>query len=1047
MIRRLVDFALENRFLVLAAGLLLFGWGAISFHQLPVEAYPDVADNYVEIITQWPGISAEQIEQQVTIPLEIVMNGIPHVTHLRSFSLFGLSDIKLIFDDEEENAWDRERVLERLSQVTLPPGVSPQMGTDWSPVGQIYFFTLHSNNPEYDVMDLKSLEDWVVEKNFKAVPDIVDVSSFGGPTREYQVRVDPNKLISYGLSLAQVEQQLTNNNVNAGGSFIESGLQQVNLREVGLVKNVRDIESTVIATKNGTPLRVGDIAVVSQGPKIRLGQFARATHREDGKIIDNDDVVSGIVLLRKGANADEALRGIQAKVKELNDHILPAGVKVVPFIDRTDLVHYTTHTVLHNLTVGIILVVLVLFLFLGNVRGAIIVALTIPFALLFAATCLSLKGIPANLLSLGALDFGMVVDGAVVMVENVVRHLHLRQNGKSQRTTLEVIREAAHEVQRPVFFAIAIIITAYLPIFTLQRVEGRLFKPMAWTVAFALLGALLFSMLVAPVLSSFLFSGNMREWRNPAMIFLTDRYRKAVRWAIEHRMVTLGTALLGACLALFLTFGGLIGSEFLPHLDEGALWVRGTLAPSVGPSEGIRVSNQARVALCSFPEVPQCTSQVGRPDDGTDTTGFFNTEYFVDLKPKEQWRPAFHENKDELIAAMNRELDKIPGVVWGFSQPIEDNMEEAVSGVKGELATKVYGDDLKVLEVKADEVVNVMRQIRGIQDLGVFRALGQPNINFKVDREQAARYQINVADVQDAIQTAVGGNALTQVLQGEARYDLVLRYLPQYRTTREAIENIRLLSPTGERVSLAQLCKIQEQDGGSEIYREGNQRYVAIKYSVRGRDLGGAVEEAIRKVNAQVELPRGYHIDWEGEYESEKRAQARLLIIVPLTILVIFLILYTMFRSPKWAALILATVAMGSVGGLLALLFTGTHFSVSSGVGFLALFGVSVQTGVIMLEYINQLRALGRPVEDAAIEGAVLRLRPIMMTMLVATLGLLPAALSHAIGSDSQRPFAIVIVGGLIVNLAMSIFILPTLYVWSARPGDKLPEPEAAFES
>jgi cobalt-zinc-cadmium resistance protein CzcA len=1046
MIRKVVDFALENRFLVLAGAILLLGWGAVSFHQLPVEAYPDVADNYVEIITQWPGISAEQIEQQITVPLEIVMNGIPHITHLRSFSLFGLSDLKLIFDDEEANAWDRERVLERLSQVTLPPGVVPQMGTDWSPVGQIYFFTLHSTNPEYDVMELKSLEDWVVEKNFKAVPDIVDVSSFGGPTREYQVRVDPNKLISYGLSLAQVEQQLTNNNVNAGGSFIESGLQQVNLREVGLVKDVRDIENTVITTKSGTPLRVKDIAVVAQGPKIRLGQTARAIHREDGKIIDDDDVVSGIVLLRKGANADEALAGIHAKVKELNDYILPSGVKVVPFIDRSDLVRYTTHTVLHNLTEGIVLVVIILFLFLGNARGALIVALTVPFSLLFAATCLNWKQIPANLLSLGALDFGMVVDGAVVMVENIVRHLSRHQDGNDSKPTLEVIREAAHEVQRPVFYAIAIIITAYLPIFTLQRVEGRLFKPMAWTVAFALLGALLFSMLVAPVLSSFLLTRDMKGWRNPVMTFITDRYRKTVRWAIEHRRVTLGTAAIGLCVALYLMFGGVIGSEFLPHLDEGALWVRGTLAPSTGPSEGIRVMNQARTVLCSFPEVPQCTSQVGRPDDGTDTTGFFNTEFFVDLKPKEQWRPVFRGNKDELIAAMNRELNTIPGVVWGFSQPIEDNMEEAVSGVKGELATKVYGDDLRVLEAKADQIVGVMRQIKGIEDLGVFRALGQPNINFEVDRDQAARYQINVADVQDAIQTAVGGNALTQVLQGEARYDLVLRYLPQYRTTKEAIENIRLLSPSGQRVALSQLCKIEERDGGSEIYREGNQRYVAIKYSVRGRDLGGAVEEAIRKVGAQVQLPRGYHIDWEGEYESEKRAQARLLIIVPLTILVIFLILYMMFRSPKWAALILATVAMGSVGGLLALLLTGTHFSVSSGVGFLALFGVSVQTGVIMLEYINQLRVLGRSIEDSAIEGAVLRLRPIMMTMLVATLGLLPAALSHAIGSDSQRPFAIVIVGGLMVNLAMSIFILPTLYVWFAREGDKLPEPEEAFE-
>ncbi len=1045
MIRKLVDFALENRFMMLAAAVLLFGWGAISFHQLPIEAYPDVADNYVEIITQWPGISAEQIEQQVTIPLEIAMNGVPHVVHLRSFSLFGLSDLKLIFDDEEENAWNRERVLERLSQVPLPPGVSPQMGTDWSPVGQIYFFTLKSSNPQYDVMDLKSIEDWIVEKNFKSVPDIVDVSSFGGPTREYQVRLDPTKLISYGLSIAQVEQQLANNNINAGGSFIEAGQQQINIREVGLVRTVRDIENTVLTAKNGTALRVKDIAVVAQGPKIRLGQFARAIHREDGKIIDNDDVVSGIVLLRKGANADDALAGIHAKVKELNDRILPPGVKVVPFIDRSDLVHFTTHTVLHNLTEGIVLVVIVLFLFVGNVRAAIIVALTIPFALLFAATCLNLKGIPANLLSLGALDFGMVVDGAVVMVENIVRHMTHPKN--SSRNTMDVVREAAHEVQRPVFYAIAIIITAYLPIFTLQRVEGRLFRPMAWTVAFALLGALIFSMLIAPVLSTLLFREGVKEWRNPAMAFLTDHYRKAVRHAIEHRGLTVGVGLAGLALAIFLVSSGVIGSEFLPHLDEGAIWVRGTLASSVGPSESIKIANQARTLLCSFPEVPECTSQVGRPDDGTDATGFFNTEYFVDLKPKEEWRPVFRQDKDRLIAAMNRELEKIPGVTWGFSQPIEDNMEEAVSGVKGELATKIYGDDLKVLEEKADQIVNAMQQVRGIEDLGVFRVLGQPNITFEVNREQAARYQINVTDIQDAIQTAVGGSALTQVLQGEQRYDLVLRYLPQYRTTKEALEDIRLLSPSGQRVSLAELCTIKEQDGGSEIYREENQRYVAIKYSVRGRDLGGAVEEAMRKVNSQVQLPRGYHIDWEGEYESQKRAQARLLIIVPLTILMIFMIIYSMFRSPKWAVLILATVAMASAGGLLALLLTGTHFSVSSGVGFLALFGVSVQTGVIMLEYINQLRALGNTIEESAIDGAVLRLRPIMMTMLVATLGLLPAALSHAIGSDSQRPFAIVIVGGLMVNLAMSIFILPTLYVWLAREGDKLPEAEPNFEA
>jgi cobalt-zinc-cadmium resistance protein CzcA len=1044
MIRRVVDFALNNRLLVLALALILFGVGIVSFERLPIEAYPDVADNYVEIITQWPGISAEQIEQQVTIPLEIVMNGIPQVVHLRSFSLFGLSDLKLIFDDESDNAWNRERVLERLSQVTLPPGVVPQMGTDWSPVGQIYFFTLRSTNPAYDPMELKSIEDWVIEKNFKAVPNIVDVASFGGPTREYQVRVDPNKLVAYGLSLAQVEQQMTNNNANAGGSFIQAGLQQINVRSVGLVDRVHDIEETVILAKNGTPLHIKDIAVVAQGPKIRLGQFARAIHREDGRIIDNDDVVSGIVLLRKGATAEAALEGIHQKVEELNNHILPPGVKVVPFIDRSDLVHFTSHTVLHNLTEGMILVSLILVLFLGNVRGALIVAATIPFSLLFASICLDLRHIPANLLSLGALDFGMVVDGAVVMVENIVRHLH-RENGNS-RTPAEKISDASHEVQRPVFYAIAIIITAYLPIFTLQRVEGRLFHPMAWTVAFALLGALFFSIVITPVLASFAFAKGAHEWRNPVMHFLTERYRTAVRWAIRRRGLTVGTAVLGVLVALYLALSGVIGSEFLPHLDEGALWVRGTLAPSTGPDEGIRVSNQARVVLCSFPEVPQCTSQVGRPDDGTDTTGFFNTEYFVDLKPKEHWRSVFHENKDELIAAMNRELDKIPGVVWGFSQPIEDNMEEAVSGVKGELATKVYGDDLKVLEEKADQIVTILRGVKGIEDLGVLRVLGQPNLNVTVDRDQAARYQINVSDVQDAIQTAVGGNALTQVLKGEARYDLVMRYLPQYRDTKEAIEKIRLLSPSGERVSLAQLCNLKVADGGSEVYREGNRRYIAIKYSVRGRDLGSTVEEAMKKVNEQVKLPLGYRINWEGEYASQKRANARLLIVLPITIFIIFIILYTMFKSFKWALLILANIAVAPIGGLLALLMTGTNFSVSSGVGFLALFGVCVQTGVIMLEYINQLRVRRYSIEDAAVEGAVLRLRPIMMTMLVATLGLLPAALSHAIGSDSQRPFAIVIVGGLIAALLMSIFLLPTLYVWIAGDRDVLPLADGTFE-
>ena len=1041
----LINFALNNRFMMLALAVLLLAWGAISFHNLPVEAYPDVANNYVQVITQWPGRAAEEVEQQVTIPIEIQMNGLPHLAHLRSVSLFGLSSVMLIFDDNSENDWNRQKVLERLSQVTLPNGLQPQMGTDWSPVGQIYWYTLKSTNPKYDLMELKSIEDWTLEKQFKSVPNVVDVSSFGGITREYQVRVDPDALVSHGLSIGQVEQQLANNNANAGGSFVEAGLQQINVRVQGLFRNVGDIEQTAILTKNGTVLHVKDIGAVVQGPRIRLGRIGKAIHRADGKVLDNNDVVEGIVLLRKGANADETLAAIHDKVKELNDLILPPGVKIVPFLDRSNLVHLTTHTVLDNLTEGVLLVSVILFFFLGNSRGALIVALTIPFALLFASICLDLNKIPANLLSLGALDFGMVVDGTVVIIENIVRHFSLASS--SQRSPQEIIRDAVLEVLRPVFYARAIIITAYLPIFTLQSVEGRLFKPMAWTVSFALLGALIFAIIIAPVLALIVFRHGVHEWPNPVMNFLREKYRIAVRWAIEHRRATVGVGAVSFVLAVFLMASGVIGSEFLPHLDEGAIWVRGTLAPSTGPSEGVRIANEARVLLASFPEVTVVTSQVGRPDDGTDTTGFFNTEYFVDLKPKAEWRPVFHKDKDELIAAMDRELSKTPGILWNFSQPIADNMEEAVSGVKGELAIKLYGDDLQLLEEKGDEVVNVMKGVPGVEDLGLFRVLGQPNLNISVDRQRAARFGINVADVQDAVETAVGGKAVSQVLQGEQRYDLVVRYQAPFRDNKEAIENIRLLAPSGERVSLAQLGKVEVRDGASEIYREENSRYVAIKYSVRGRDLGSAVEQAMKLVKEKVKLPVGYHIDWAGEYESQKRSQRRLMIVVPITLLVIFIILYAMFGSGKWAGLILANVAVAPLGGLLALLLTGTHLSVSSGIGFLALFGVSVETGVIMLEYINQLRVRGYSIEDSAIEGAVLRLRPIMMTMLVATLGLLPAAVSRAIGSDSQRPFAIVIVGGLITALVMGIFLLPAMYVWIARDGDKLPEMEESFEA
>ena len=1047
MIRKAIDFALANPLLVLGGALVLFVWGILSFHALPIEAYPDVADTYAQVITQWPGHAAEEVEQQITVPLEVELNGVAHLTHLRSVSLMGLSVITIIYDDDITTFNARQEVLDRLQNVTLPPGVSSGIGPDYSPIGQIMFYTLTSTNPKYDVMELKALNDWFVVNQLKSVPNIVDVNPFGGPTREYQVQLDPNKLVSYSLTLPQVEQALIANNINAGGGFIERGQQALNVRAVGLMQTTDDIGATVVKVLNGTPVRVRDLGNVVQAPKVRLGQLGRTVHKQDGSIVNDDDVVEGIVLLRKGAVAETTLESLHQKIDQLNGTrgkpgLLPQGVKLVPHLDRSELMHHTTHTVLRNLTDGVLLVTLVLFLFLGNVRSALIVAVTIPFSLLFAAILLDLRHIPANLLSLGALDFGMVVDGSVVMVENILRHTSF---GDHKKTFREIVAVAAHEVQRPVFFARIIIIVSYLPIFTLQRVEGRLFSPMAWTVAFALLGALIFALFIAPVLCNYFFSRELKEWRNPVLDWLNKTYARTLDWCFDHLKFTLAMGLLALGLMLFFALSGIIGSEFLPHLDEGAIWVRGTLAPSTGPSSSIDMAKRARLVLATFPEVKQVVSQLGRPDDGSDASGFYNTEFFVDLRPREQWRADFHGRKDELIAAMDKQLQQFPGVDWNFSQPISDNVEEAVSGVKGELAVKLFGKDLRTLEEKADQIQGVMSQIPGVADLGTFQVRGQPNVNVNVDRAAADRFGINVADIQDAIETAVGGKAVSQILIGEQRFDLTVRYQPQYRRTVEDIGNIRLVAPSGERVSLAQLSHITLDDGASTIYREGNQRYIAIKYSVRGRDLGSTVRQAIDEVGQKVKLPESYHLDWTGEYESQQRANRRLAIIVPVTLLLMAFILYSAFGSWKWVFLILAVVALSPLGGFLSLLITGTHFSVSSGLGFLALIGVSVEIGVIMIEYINQLRTRGMPVREAAKEGAALRLRPIMMTMLVATLGLLPAAMSHDIGSDSQRPFAIVIVGGLIVELIVSVILWPTLYVFWARPGDRLPPAEQSF--
>ena len=1032
-IRAIIDLALRERLLVLSLAVLLLVLGGSAFHRLHFEAYPDIADTGVQVVTQWPGHTAEELEQQITIPIEAGVNSVGHLTNLRSVSLFGLSVVTLTLDEEADNFVARHQVLEKLTGVTLPPTINPRLGPDYSPAGQIYFYTLTSTDPQYDVTELKALQDWYLEQQFKSIPNVVNVSSFGGMTREYQVQVDPNKLVFYGLSLAQVEQTLASNN-RAGGGSIERGDQALNVRTSGLFSTCDDIGGTILRLQNGTPVRVRD---VTQAPKIRSGRVGKAIHHADGRVTDDGDVVEGIVLMRKGAQFDSTVAAVEQKVKDLNENLLPPGVKIVPHLNRGDLVHFTAETVLRNLAEGILLIVAILFLFLGNVRGVLIIALTIPFSLLCVSILLDLSHVPSSLLALGALDFGIVVSGALVMVENMLRHAGRQASSLS---ITEKIKLATRQVQRPVFYATAIMMTACMAIFTLQRMEGRLFKPVALTAALALLGSLVFSLVLAPVLASFVWRHGVRERHNPVLNYATFAYREQLNWCFRHSWITVGLSLSGLAVALYLVISGAIGTEFLPHPDEGAIWARGTLPQSVGPTESTRLMRQARLLFAGYPEVTQVVSQTGRPDDGTDSTGFFNMEYFIDLKAREQWRPQFR-SKDQLIGAMSADLEEqTPGVIWGFSQPIQDNMEEAVSGVKGQLAVKLYGADLKELEHKGDEIVSVMSRIPGIEDIGLFRVAGQPNVNIAVDRGKTDRFGINVSDIQDATEAAIGGKAVTQVLDGGRHFDVVVRYQEPYRHTLEGIRNVKLLAPSRERIALSELSDIQVEDGASTIYREGGSRYIAIKYSIRGRDLGSTVEQAMKAVTGKVKLPSGYHLDWAGEYESQKRGLARLALVVPITILIIFIILYSMFGSFKWAFLVLLTVAMAAIGGIFALYLTGTNFSVSSGVGFLALCGVSVQAGLIMVESFNRRRAAGQSIPHSTLEGAILRLRPFTMTMLVAALGLLPAALSHGIGSDFQRPFAIVIVGGSIATLFMGALLLPTLFVWFARPDDKLPE-------
>jgi len=1026
MIHHLVQFALRQRFLMLMLALLVIVAGALSFQRMPVDAYPDLAPPRVEISSQWPGHAAEEVERLVTLPIEVEMNGAPHLEFLRSVSLYGLSDVIMTFQEGTDDYFARQRVLERLPNAQLPSGVTPSLSPLFSPSGLVYRYVLES--PDRSPQQLKTFEDWVIERAYRSVPGVADDSGFGGTVMQYQVLLDPARIYNYHITMPQVLAALSANNGNAGGGFFSQGSQFFYVRGLGLVTKTEDIGNIVVGNNNGVPVRVRDVGEVTIGSAPRLGQFG---------FQKTNDAVEGVILMLRGEQTQNVLKGVQKKTEELNHGILPPDVKIRPFYDRSDLVALTIDTVEHNMLVGMALVLIVLMFFLVSFRAAIIVALTIPLSLLFAFIFLHGRGVPANLLSIGAIDFGIIIDGTVVMMENIYRELAERE-GQPYKLH-EVIIAAARDVDRPIFYSVAVILAGYLPIYALTGPSGKLFLPMAETMSYALLGSLIFTLTLVPVLASYWFTGGVKEVVNRPYEWVKERYAGMLDSCLDHPKMTMlvATLIFGASLLLV----PFIGGEFMPHLDEGALWVRATMPPTISFEEASKFAPEVRAILMTYPQVTEVSSELGRPDDGTDPTGFFNCEFYVGLRPYKDkaWQHGAITSKAQLTADVQKKLAGYPGVIFNFTQPAEDAVDEALTGLKSALAVKIYGQDLQVLEDKAVEIKRVLSQVQGFTDLTVVRELGQPSLQIDVDREKIARYGINVSDVEGVIEAGVGGQAATQVIQGERLFDLVLRMKPQYRSSSNAIGNLLVPTPSGQQVPIAELATIHQGNGASFIYRENNSRYIGVQFSIEGRDLARAVNEAQASVKQHVPLPQGYRIDWGGEYSEYVAAREQFAIIGPLAILLIFMILFALYGNLKFPVTVMIGVVMTEpVGALIALKLTHTAFSVSSVLGLLALMGVSVETAVILVSYINKLRLEHHDIRSATREAALLRLRPIMMTALVACLGLLPAALSTGIGSDTQKPFAIVVVAGLISRLLLGFFVNPVLYEMVARDGDVL---------
>ena len=1040
-LKNVLAFSLKNKYFIYFATLIMVIYGVITFINMPIEAFPDVTNTEITVITQWPGRSAEEVEKFVTIPIEIGLNPVNRKTSLRSTSIFGLSVVKLIFEDDVQDTYARTQVNTLVNSVQLPDNINLKVQPPTGPTGEIFRYTLISSFR--DPRELKTLQDWTVDRELRSVPGIADIVSFGGTVKSYEIQLNPRKIAGLGITPLDVSTAVNKSNINIGGDVIKKNNQAYIVRGIGLLNDINEIKNILITNINGLPVLVKDVADVQVSGLPRLGEVGRTDAMDSGKtrkISNENDAVEAIVLMRKGENPDKVIQALKLKIQKLNDRVLPPDVKIVPFYNREELIHYATHTVMHNLIEGILLVTLIVSLFMFNWRTTLIVSMIIPLSLLFAFICLHLMGMSANLLSLGAIDFGIIIDGAVVMVEGLFVMLDQQAKTHSMEkfnklAKMGMIKKKGSELAKSIFFSKIIIITALLPIFSFQKVEGKMFSPLAYTLGFALLGALIFTLTLVPVLVNALLSKNVREKHNPFTHFMTGKIMSGFRFVFRNKKLALGVS------SVFIVFGfysfKFLGSEFLPELNEGSIWVRATMPYSIALDKSVQVANQMRGIMMQFPQVKKVVSQTGRPDDGTDVAGFYNNEFDVALYPQEEWELKI--SKNELIEKMRKSLSVIPGAELNFSQHIMDNVEEAVSGVKGSICVKIFGDSLNYMEEKSDEVNSMLKKIKGITDLGVIRNIGQPELDIDLDQSRMALYGVSTADANAVIEMAIGGKAVTQLYEGVRHFDIRIRFPEEYRKSDEDIGNLLVPTSSGSKVPVKEIAKITQKTGPCLIFRDDNERYSAIKFSIEGRDMGSTIAEAQEKIAERVKLKKGYNMVWQGDFENQQRASKRLTEVVPISLLLIFLLLFIMFGNLKDAGLVFLNVPFAVVGGILALLITGTNFSISAGIGFIALFGICILEGVLLTtafkQNLERLRG-ENPLYTAVKRGVNSLIRPVLMTAFMATIGLLPAAMSAGIGSESSRPLARVVIGGLICATIFSLLIFPVVFFLSYRKVD-----------